>query len=258
MCVSSGSIEVRGRASSAPATYSAYEVRRLVTFLEAGTLLREEWTRETRLLVALYYVAFHDHEAEERLCRAIQLHPELGMSYHETITVAWLRLVRWFARVYGYGGSFADLGNGLLAVFAGDALPAYYSRERLHSPEARNRFLEPDLQELPHSIIRAVADAPWIDPRGPYYEDLAVVAEAVESVARARHEQQFAEAAARQLGLRPTAFAVTGAPEEPGPTSLGLRPRAPEARVAPRLRRLLRPDKLGRTAPTPRAPSLVA
>ena len=60
----------------------------------------------------------------------------LGKSekYHETMTIAWMRVV-----------AAADRS----AQLDKDHLYRYYSRERLDSPEARTGFVEPDLQQLP-------------------------------------------------------------------------------------------------------------
>lgn len=60
----------------------------------------------------------------------------LGKSekYHETMTIAWMRVVA---------------ATDRSAVLDKDHLYRYYSRERLDSPEARMGFVEPDLQQLP-------------------------------------------------------------------------------------------------------------
>src|SRR5579871_2156930 len=54
--------------------------------------------------------------------------------YHETITIAWMRVV-------AAEPAHAELDK--------DHLYRYYSRERLDSPEARMGFVEPDIQQLP-------------------------------------------------------------------------------------------------------------
>ncbi len=62
----------------------------------------------------------------------------LGKSekYHETMTIAWMRLVAGSPREHA-------------ALLDKDHLYRYYSRELLDSPEARMGFVEPDLQQLP-------------------------------------------------------------------------------------------------------------
>jgi hypothetical protein len=68
--------------------------------------------------------------------------------YHETLTTAWARVIAHHA--------LADAASGFDAFLAAhprlldrELLLAHYSRERLFSPTARARFVEPDLLALP-------------------------------------------------------------------------------------------------------------
>jgi hypothetical protein len=68
--------------------------------------------------------------------------------YHETLTTAWARVIAHHA--------LADAASGFDAFLAAhprlldrELLLAHYSRERLFSPTARARFVEPDLEPLP-------------------------------------------------------------------------------------------------------------
>src|SRR4051812_28385230 len=66
-----------------------------------------------------------------------------AQKYHETITVLWMRLL---ARARA-GGASGELAEVLLShpELADKELPLkYYSRERLFSDEARERWIEPD------------------------------------------------------------------------------------------------------------------
>jgi len=56
--------------------------------------------------------------------------------YHETITVAWMRIV-------------AGSGRDEAALFDKDYLYLFYSRELLDSQAARVGFVEPDVNSLP-------------------------------------------------------------------------------------------------------------
>jgi hypothetical protein len=68
--------------------------------------------------------------------------------YHETLTTAWARVIAHHAL------AAADTGfDAFLAahprLLRRDLLLGHYSRERLFSPTARARFVEPDLEPLP-------------------------------------------------------------------------------------------------------------
>ena len=133
------------------------DVLSLVRRFEDCTLPREEWTHAAHLTVALWHLLQYDWpEAVARVRRGIKRYnaargivatPTGG--YHETLTVFWLRRARSFLE----GGrnearSLVALANELVAT-ADKSLPlAYYTRERLFSPEARAGWVEPDLKPL--------------------------------------------------------------------------------------------------------------
>jgi hypothetical protein len=67
--------------------------------------------------------------------------------YHETLTTAWARVIAHHAEVHADGfDAFVEANPHLLDR---EHLLAHYSRERLFSPTARARFVEPDLRALP-------------------------------------------------------------------------------------------------------------
>jgi hypothetical protein len=67
--------------------------------------------------------------------------------YHETLTTAWARVIAHHAEAHADGfDAFVEANPHLLDR---ELLLAHYSRERLFSPTARARFVEPDLRALP-------------------------------------------------------------------------------------------------------------
>ena len=68
--------------------------------------------------------------------------------YHETITTAWGRLVGDIT-ASDPGNDFEDFIHKNPRFLRTDLLEDYYSRARLFSPEARARFVPPDVQPLP-------------------------------------------------------------------------------------------------------------
>ncbi len=68
--------------------------------------------------------------------------------YHETVTVAFTRIVADRMRAGEKWSEFAERIDDLLNTET-PLLLRYYSRDRLFSDAARKAFLEPDLEEMP-------------------------------------------------------------------------------------------------------------
>ena len=103
-------------------------------------------------LAWIYLTRYDEPEARERLGQAIRRfasHHGKSDKYHETVTVAWLRLVaRAMVRV-PRGASFDELTVAAPELLDKRTLEGFYSAAVLASPEARASWLEPDLQALP-------------------------------------------------------------------------------------------------------------
>jgi hypothetical protein len=133
------------------------EILALVRGFDDCTLPREEWTHAAHLTVALWNLLQYDWpEATGRVRRGIKRYnaahgvvatPTGG--YHETLTLFWLHRVRSFLEgESNEGRALVSLANEL-AASADKSLPlAYYTRERLFSPEARTAWVEPDLKAI--------------------------------------------------------------------------------------------------------------
>jgi hypothetical protein len=146
------------------------QLKRLVRRFEAGRLPKEEWTHAAHLIVALDHARrYEPAEAIERLRASIKRHnkatgtPETPTrGFHETITLAWFHLVRHFLEVFDDGRSFAALADAVVQLYSKDEIFAHYSRERLMTPEARARWIEPDLRPLPRLEANAEEDN-WLE-----------------------------------------------------------------------------------------------
>jgi hypothetical protein len=120
---------------------------------EAVAFTRPEWTHEAHVRMAWAYLSrLAFAEALHKVRTGIQkLNAKIGSpdGYHETITVAFVRVIA--SRMedgesYGlFGDRNPELFDRTLA-----ALLHHYTKERLHSPEARRAFIEPDVKPLPH------------------------------------------------------------------------------------------------------------
>ncbi|NNC03452.1 hypothetical protein HJC10_11430 [Corallococcus exiguus] len=101
--------------------------------------------------VVYLYTLRAGHDAAVELTRAglRALTGRLGVpeKYHETMTVAWVRLVS--ARAAAEPGrDFAAFINDNPRFLRKDLLEDYYTREVLLGAEARTRFVEPGLRPL--------------------------------------------------------------------------------------------------------------
>jgi hypothetical protein len=135
--------------------------RELLAQFESLTLPFAHWTHRAHVKVAyLYLRQQRDFEAAlARLRRGIQAYnaanhvPESPASgYNETTTHAFLRLIDATIGAYGEvfptpdADTFCDAHPQLLTRHA---LRLFYSPERRMHPDAKTKFVEPDLAPLP-------------------------------------------------------------------------------------------------------------
>lgn len=134
------------------------EVEHIALAMVGCTLPKSEWNHRAHFAAALWLLAHPDVLAREGGMAALIRRyndatgtPNTAISgYHETITLASLR----GATAVRAAMPGAPLGEVLDAVMAG-ALGdkhwplSYWSEARLMSPEARTRWVEPDLAPLP-------------------------------------------------------------------------------------------------------------
>lgn len=71
--------------------------------------------------------------------------------YHETITRAWMLAVRHFMDRTSSVGSADEFIDANPILLDRKIMLTHYSAELLFSPDARTRFVEPDLQRIPGS-----------------------------------------------------------------------------------------------------------
>lgn len=91
--------------------------------------------------------------ASEKMAESIQhfaMHHAGNLDkYHETVTRGWMLLVQAAILEKGRGLEFDDFVRSSPQLLDLKALNAYYSPERLNSPEARRAWVEPDIRSLP-------------------------------------------------------------------------------------------------------------
>ena len=122
-----------------------------------------EWTHRAHIRVAfLYLSAYPFDEALDRIRAGIKAYnaannrpdgPTEG--YHETTTAAFMRLVDAMMRAYGEACPTADSESFCEThpqLLSSRVLRLFYSPERRLHPDAKTRFVEPDLAPLPRVL----------------------------------------------------------------------------------------------------------
>ena len=126
---------------------------------EDCTLPFEQWKHRAHIKVAyLYLRRWPFAEALDRIRTSIQRYnaathtPEsLERGYHETMTVAWMRLVHFTLCEYGAAATADEFLEAQEHLLNRKALRFFYSREQLISWRAKAEFVAPDLVPLPES-----------------------------------------------------------------------------------------------------------
>jgi len=149
--------------------------REFLSQFEALTLPFAQWTHRAHVKVAFLYLRRHESfdAALDKLRRGIQAYnaangvkesPTSG--YNETTTHAFLRLVD--ATMRAYGGTFPTPDTDAFCdthpqLMHRHALRLFYSPQRRMHPDAKTKFVEPDLAPLP-TVSSSTTGHPECDP----------------------------------------------------------------------------------------------
>lgn len=128
------------------------ELERLASRFESCELQGDELHHRAHVALSVwYFLRLPEAEATERIHQGLRRfvgHHRINV-YNETITLFWMKLARGFVAGADRGRTALELVNESLGEL-GDSriIFDYYSRERLHSDEARGFWVEPDLKPL--------------------------------------------------------------------------------------------------------------
>jgi hypothetical protein len=133
------------------------EVEALAKGFENQTLLGEhDWTHRDHVSTAAYYCLTDRACAVDRMRAGIQaLNKARGVEttpaggYHETLTVAWTRIIAGHLRNLTPMSDFEKINSVITAFEDRKTTLRYYSRDLIMSLEARYGWVEPDLEQLP-------------------------------------------------------------------------------------------------------------
>jgi hypothetical protein len=130
----------------------------LLRQFEDCTFPSVQWVHRAHLKVAYLYltryplaVAVQKMRSGIRVYNAAHNVPdEPTRGYHETMTVAWMRIIDVTVRIYGRANSADEFLNGQPQLWEKKNLRLFYSPKLMMSPRAKQEFIEPDLAPLPH------------------------------------------------------------------------------------------------------------
>ncbi len=156
----------------APSSNGTLTDAELLAQFERRTLPEEKWHHAEHIRIAYLYLRQHSfpdavdqmRSGLKALNAAQKVAESLDRGYHETLTVAWLRLVQVILAEYGpaeTADAFLELHPELSQR---KSLRLFYSRDRIMSWQAKAEFLEPDLAPLP--VSRSARGAPEL-PAAP-------------------------------------------------------------------------------------------
>jgi hypothetical protein len=131
--------------------------RRFLAAFEAAAIPRDRWTHRDHVRMAFLYL--RDHSFDDALCRirsgiralnhANQVPETDTTGYHETVTVAWAKLIRSAIQVHGPSSTFSAFISANPHLRHKSLLRLYYTRERILASNAKSTFVAPDLAPLP-------------------------------------------------------------------------------------------------------------
>jgi hypothetical protein len=158
----------------APPAHRDLDDEALIEGFESHSLDRDAWVHRSHVRVAVLYLARFGYDgALEQMRQRIQsfnqakgIKDSKTSGYHETLTVAWLRVIAdaldVMSRPPGNSIEFCRQNQHLLDK---TLLRRHYSSDRMLSDEAKRQFVEPDLEPLP-GVFRGGAGIPSVKKTG--------------------------------------------------------------------------------------------
>ena len=124
---------------------------------ENGTYPLDQWHHRAHIKVAyLYLTRFGLEQAVQTLPdriraynKANQIQDTPTSGYHETVTMAWLRILQATIREHGLRATADEFADCHPQLGRKTVLLQYYSRELIMSARAKRDFAAPDLASLP-------------------------------------------------------------------------------------------------------------
>lgn len=120
-----------------------------------------EWNHRAHLRIAYAYLRRHGLDGAVKRMRAgiprfnasKGIGDALDMGYHDTLTVAWLKILDAMIAVHGPEEDATAFLDKHTHLHSKVLLRLYYSRDRILTWDAKRRFVEPDLAPLPSAPV---------------------------------------------------------------------------------------------------------
>lgn len=146
-------------------SYTIDQIELLAEKFRNQTLLKEEWTHHSHLIVALWFVSKYDFY--EAVCRLksgiIQLNAfhktenTSSSGYHETLTIFWAKIIHLYISSNQQLPLVSLVNNFLNSGLSSRSLPfEFYDKNELLSSEYRCIYGEPKLKEINKSEIESI------------------------------------------------------------------------------------------------------
>ena len=158
----------------APPAHRDLDDEALIDAFESLSLDRDAWVHRSHLRVAVIYLGRfgfdgaleHMRQRIQSFNRAKDIKDSKTTGYHETLTVAWLRVIAdaldVMSRPPANSIEFLRQNQQLLDK---TLLRRHYSSDRMLTDEAKRQFVEPDLEPLP-GLFRGGAGIPSVKKPG--------------------------------------------------------------------------------------------
>jgi hypothetical protein len=155
-----GTRRVVGVAASAPDTAAVTDDDAFLAAFESCAIDHASWTHRCHVRMAYLYLVRHGYDAAlVRIRDGIHAlnashgdkipKDKVDRGYHETLTVAWTRIIAAAVRQWGAGADFDAFAAEHPHLLSNRLLRLFYSRGRLMNWDAKRAFVEPDLLPLP-------------------------------------------------------------------------------------------------------------
>ena len=133
--------------------------RQFAAAFASGEIAPERFDHRSHIRLAYVHLAEHDDETAPAMMRAALLeflgrHGVPSSKYHETMTRAWILAVRHFMKKTPHAASADAFIDANPTMLDSRIMLTHYSAELLFSTEARERFVEPDLDPIPRYEAR--------------------------------------------------------------------------------------------------------
>lgn len=131
-----------------------------LTFIEAFeacSIPLAEWSHRSHIRMAWIYLSLLPFDAalasvREGLRRFTTAHAvpdSLERGFHETLTIAWMRLVASGMSHHGVSTNSSTFCDNMPHLLCPTLTRVFYSTDRLMNQDAKQRFIPPDLAPLP-------------------------------------------------------------------------------------------------------------